>query len=560
MGTFTLNPDTQHGVSRKDVLAQFRYFLKVFRQADLLESQGPKDQAAAAKVLYRWGAMETAALANAARRHPDRLGLVDDEGELTYADFWEESVRLALGLQARGIGGGKHVAVLARNGRSSILPLTCRHLLGFHIFMVNANSSAAQIEHLLEFHHIDCFIVDEEFLDRVTERAAAHRRIIVGYTEGEHPEYETLREVIDSARVTDTLPSRPPRGKHIVMTSGTSGTPKGVIRRTVASPQGLASVLSGVPWEQGLTVMLTAVLFHAFGWANLMMALQTSSTVIARRGFEPEQALEDIRHYHINAMATSASRIRALHSYFTEHGVTSVPGMKFIVSSGSPLTPYEVEHTNELFGQVLCNFYGSTETACLAAARPEQLAADPSLTGEVYPGEVIEIRDEEGNLLPEGEIGRIWAGCYDMFVGYTDADIEIPTKNGLINMGDRGYLSDGGRMLHVLGRADDLVITQFGEKIFPAELEDCLMRMAGVHDVYVHGVSDPAYGQALRAYIIPEDPANPPSAEQAQSFIQEHLSDAHVPRDVFFVEDFPRNPMGKVMKRYLPGKSTLASS
>ncbi|MBZ8176532.1 AMP-binding protein [Corynebacterium poyangense] len=555
MGTFTLEPKTEHGVSRSEVLKQFRYFLKVFRDADLLESQGPKDQAQALKVLYRWGAMETGALANAARRHPDRLGLVDDEGELTFAEFWEASCRLALGLQARGIKGGSHVAVLARNGRPSILPLTCRHLLGFHIFMVNANSSARQIERLLEFHKIDCFIIDEEFLDKLTERGA-QRKIILGYTENEHPEYETLNNVIDSAKVTDELPFRPPRGKHVVMTSGTSGDPKGVIRRTVSSPQGLASVLSGVPWEQGLVVMLTAVLFHAFGWSNLMMALQTSSTTVARRIFDPAQALEDIQRYKINAMATAASRIRAMHSYFTEHGVTHVPGMKFIVSAGSPLTKYEVQHTNELFGEVLCNFYGSTETACLAAARPEQLAADPTLTGEVYPGEVIEIRDDDGNLVPEGEIGRIWAGCYDMFVGYTDADIEIPTINGLINMGDRGYLSDGGRMLHVLGRADDLVITQFGEKIFPGELEDSLMRMDGVADVYAHGVTDPAFGQALRVYIIPKE-GQRPSEDEVKEFVKTRLSDAHVPREVFFVDDFPRNPMGKVMKRYLPEKSTI---
>lgn len=558
MSSFTLNPSHPLGIPRGDALRQLSYFLSVFKDADLLENDGIRDQLASARARYRWGSMETTLLADAARRHPDRLGLVDDDGELTYGEFWEDTCRLALGLQARGIGAGDNVAVLARNGRAAILPLTCRHLLGFNIFMINANSSAVQIEELLEFNEIDLFIVDEEFLDRMTGKAW-DRTVIVGHCGDDetrpHPELETLAQVIASARVTDELPHRPKRGKHIVMTPGTTGMPKGVIRRTVASPQGLAAVISGIPWERGMTVMLTAVLFHAFGWSNLVMCLLTSSTIIARRNFDAAQALDDIDRYGINAMCTAASRIRALLAQLDHDGVESVPGLKFVISSGSPLTPYEVKQTNKVFGPVLCNFYGSTETTALAVARPEELAADPTLTGTIYPGPHVEIRDDNDEPLPEGEIGRIWAGAYDMFIGYTDEDIEIPTIDGMIAMGDRGYIEDGDK-LHVLGRADDLVITQFGEKIFPNELEDCLMRHDAVADVHAHGVTDKRYGQALRVYVIPEE-GHSITEDEVRDHVRDNLSDAHVPRDVFFVPDFPRNAMGKVLRRDLPERSTM---
>ena len=563
MSNFTLTPRINHGAPATIKLQQFGYFLRILKDLEVLEPMGAGDIAAAAKSFYRWGALETTMLFMAARMNPDRLGLVDDDGELTYGEFWELTNRLARALQARGVKAGTNVAVLARNGRAAILPLTCRHMLGFNIFMVNANTSAKQLEHVLAFNHIDVFILDDEFLPMLADDATEKYDIILGHVDdpdnSEH--YETMEGTIGQARVTDSLPTRPKRGFHVVMTSGTRGMPKGVIRGAFKSPQGAAPLVSGIPWKRGLTVILTSVLFHAYGWANLVLSLFTQVTIIARRGFSPEETLRDIQHYHATAMCSAASRLRSIVSYMDNEGIDHVDGLEFIVSAGSPLAAHEIEKTNEKFGgpdaqPVLCNLYGSSESGPIAVARPKELAADTALSGRIYPGEIVDIRDEDGNLVPEGEIGIIWVAVYDLFAGYTDQDIDIPTINGAICMHDRGYITDGN-MLHVLGRGDDLIITQFAEKIFPIEIENVLVSHPRIHDSYVHGVADDQYGQAIRAYVIRGEGTDPITADEVREHVVNELSEGHRPRDVFFVDEFPRNPMGKVIRKKLPGHSTV---
>ncbi|KQB86081.1 AMP-binding protein [Corynebacterium lowii] len=560
MARYTLTPESTHGVPRKEIIKQFLFFLKTMKQRSVLETSPLADLPGEIKLRKRWGSLEGGTLALTAQRHPDRLGLVDDEGELTYAEFFDHVYRLAHGLQNYGVKDGDNVAVMALNGRAAIFPLSARQLLGYHIFMVNANSSGPQIHKVLEYHEINAFIVDQEFYDRLLPETKEKFNIIIGHTEGDVPDgLPTLNQIIDETHLItneDRLPEKPTKSVHVVMTSGTTGMPKGVVRRQLVSPQGIAPAFAAIPWRQDMTVMLHGVLFHFYGWANMLIAMLTGSTIITRRHFDVDETLDIFDKYKVNAWVSAASRLRSIIAELDDRGVKHVDGLEFICSSGSPLTEYEVTRVVDIFGPILCNSYGSTETAGLAISPPELLAKDTSLTGRIHPGYLIEIRDDEGNLLPDGEIGEIYAGCYDMFVGYTDPDAPVRVVNKLLRMGDRGYKK--GDLLYVLGRADDLVITQFGEKIFPSELEDLLIRDPRVEDAHVHGVKDAKFGQALRAYIIRAEgvSAEDLSEEEVRRIIVEELSAAHAPRDVFFMKDFPRNPMGKVIRPELPDHST----
>ncbi len=560
MSRYTLTPKATHGVPQKEVMKQFFFFLKTMRDRKILETPKPSELGGQIALRKRWGSLEGGTLAITAQNHPDRLGLVDDEGELTYAEFFDRVYRLAHGLMDYGVKDGDNVAVMALNGRAAIFPLCARQMLGYHIFMVNANSSGAQIHKVLEFHEIDAFIVDQEFYDRLLPETKEKFNIIIGHVDDEAPDnLPTLNGIIEDAKLLvneDRLPKKPTKSAHVVMTSGTTGMPKGVVRRQLLSPQGIAPAFAAIPWRQDMVVMLHGVLFHFYGWANMLVAMLTGSTIITQRHFDVDETLEIFDKYKVTAWISAASRLRSTIAELDERGVKRVEGLEFICSSGSPLTEYEVTRVVELFGPILCNSYGSTETAALAISPPEMLAKEPSLTGRIYPGYIIEIRDDEGNIVPDGEIGEIYAGCYDMFAGYTDPDVPVRVVNKLLRMGDRGYKK--GDRLYVLGRADDLVITQFGEKIFPSELEDLLIRDPRVEDAHVHGVKDAEFGQALRAYIIRAEgvAAEDLSEEEVRRIIVEELSSAHAPRDVFFMKDFPRNPMGKVIRPELPDHST----
>ncbi|GGG72609.1 AMP-binding protein [Corynebacterium pelargi] len=551
---YTLETRVDRSVPQREVFRQLRFFLKKMRERNMIASGGGQELAKDLKNIRRWGGLEATIMARGARQVPDKVALVDDDGELTYFEFFQQADRLARALHARGLHSGANVAVMALNGRAAILPLTARSMAGYNIFMINGNASAAQIEEYLDFHNVQALIVDEEFLPRITERAR-QREVILGHLEAEPVEagehagraFESLDHVIYTANVHHPLPKKPEKSMHVVMTSGTTGMPKGVVRRQLNSPQGFASVAAAIPLERNMNVLLTAVLFHAYGWAYMGFSFLAQSRVVTRRHFSAEQVLADFRDYDITTWISAATRIRTVISYMDENGIEKHEGLKVITNSGSPLLPVEIQRANEKFGPVLCSMYGSSETSAVAVAGAQDLVDDPHLTGRVYPGCMVKIFDEDGKEVPEGEEGVVGISCFDLFAGYTDPSIDAPMVNGMYYMGDRGYLK--GDRLYVLGRADDLVITQFAEKIYPIEIEDEILRDERVEDAFVHGVPDEHTGQALRAYVVANEEVTP---DEIRERVRQQLSEAHVPRDIVYVEDFPRGPTGKVIARDLP--------
>ncbi|KXB49448.1 putative CoA ligase [Corynebacterium kroppenstedtii] len=543
-------------LSKKEIFKQLVLLLKRSHQKGFVKSNGWADLRKDLKDLKRWGGLEGFIIARGARQVLNRPALIDDDGTLTYKELYDAAYKLAQALHSRGLGDGANVAVMALNGRGSILPLCARQMAGYNIFMINANASAPQIEHYLDFHQVDALVVDEEFIPLLTDKSrdrtvfVAHRDNPSASNNDDGDSYISISQLIQTAPSDYELPEKPHKGMHVVMTSGTTGMPKGVVRRPLNSPQGFASVADAMPLERGMTLLLTAVLFHAYGWAYMGFAFFTQSTVIARRHFSGSQVLNDFKKYDVTMWVTAATRIREVIGYMDEQGMDRYDGLKIITNSGSPLIPYEIKRADEKFGPVLYSMYGSSETSAVAVAPADELVKDPELTGKIYPGCVVKIFDQDGNELPEGEEGLVAISCFDLFAGYTDPNTSIPSINGYWPMGDRGVVCDG--KLYVRGRADDLVITQYGEKVYPIELEESIMGMPGVQDVSVLAADDKTTGQALRAYVIRAADSQGPDADDVRKWVEEHLSKAHVPRDVVFVDNFTRGPAGKVIKRALP--------
>ncbi|AZA08590.1 Long-chain-fatty-acid--CoA ligase [Corynebacterium pseudopelargi] len=554
MSRYTLSARVKTNIARRHVAHQFLHFLQRMRQRKIISFGGPKEILADVQNIRRWGGLEATIVSRAARQVPDRVALIDDDGQLTYKELIEEAEKLARALHQRGCHSGANVAVMALNGRGVILPLIARQMAGFNIFLINGNSSAVQIEEYLDFHDIKAMIVDEEFLERMTE-SARNRTVLLAHLEDEPVEtgdvdgrpYETMQHAMDTADMSVDLPAKPARSHHVLMTSGTTGMPKAVIRRHLKSPQSSANIAAVVPFERNMRVLLSAVLFHAYGWAYLGMALITQSTIVTHRHFDATKVLDDFKEHDITLWVAAATRIRGVVAYMDDNNIDHYEGLKAITNSGSLLLPVEIQKTYEKFGPVLCSMYGSSETTAISTAGPHDLIRDPHLSGFIYPGCIVKIFDDNGNELPDGEEGVVAISSYDLFAGYTDPAVEPRMIDGMYYMGDRGYKK--GNRLYILGRDDDLVITQYAEKIYPVEIMDEVMRLDQVRDCFVHGVPDAHTGQALRAYVITKDEIAP---DTIREHVRSHLSDAHVPRDVVYVDDFKRGPTGKVLARFLP--------
>ena len=485
---------------------------------------------------------------------PHRIALIDDDGELTYRQLRENSRSLARHIAALGLDDVR-LGVLARNGRGMLYPLAAKGYVGAGIYLLNVGSSPEQLSGCIEENGINVLVIDDEFLERldpaVVEKQGVH--VIVGHQSREHDDHVTLREIVDRPWVTGDvpLPARPKHGPIVLMSSGTTGIPKGVMRPEPKLPLVLAGMLKKVPWRADIRVQLHASMFHTWGWGAVNIALAARATIVTHRVFDPEQVLRDIDEHQLEAMVTSPVFLKQ---------ILEVPGneeydashLEFIVSSGHALTPHLVEQAIDRFGPILCNVYGSTELTLASVASAAELAADPGTSGQVALGTQLKILDDAGREVPPGTIGQIHLRNSTTMTGYTNPDIPVDRVGDLVRIGDLGYLDENGH-LRVLGRVDDMIIVG-GENVFPRSVDEVLDALPGVADVYSAGVADDVTFRRVATWIVREDsPAGAAlSADDVRGHVRDNLAEHSIPRDVHFLDELPRNATGKVVPRLLP--------
>lgn len=334
------------------------------------------------------------------------------------------------------------------------------------------------------------------------------------------------------------------------MSSGTSGIPKGIVRPEPTLPVVVASIVNCVPWRANQKVQVTASMFHTWGWACLNVAMAARNTIVTRRIFDAEAALDDIARYRLDGLLSSPVFFKRMAEVDPE-GRYDTSLLKFIASAGHALTPEIVHETINRFGPILANIYGSTELTLAATASAEEIAADPTVAGHIAAGTQLEILNEDGDQVPGGTVGEIYLTNSTALTGYTNPNIQLQKVRGMVSIGDMGYIDPDGR-LHVKGRADDMLIVG-GENVHPQSVTEVLETMPGVHDVYAGGVDDPETFHRVAVWVVPtDDPVGEAlTADSVRDFVRDNLADHSIPRDVYFRRDLPRNATGKVVPRLL---------
>lgn len=451
-----------------------------------------------------------------AGRHPDRAAIIDDDGVLTYAEVHERTSRLAHAFRAK-----ERVGLLCRNSRAFVETLTACTKIGADAVLLNTGLSAGQLAQVAQDQKIDRIVADREFAGVLPD-------LPTFFTD----ELESLIANGSSA----ALPRRPPRGRLIILTSGTTGAPKGARRPEPASLAPAAALLSRIPLRHGDVISITSPLFHAWGLAAFQLGLVLGATLVLRRRFDPAQALQDA------GRCTAMFVVPVMLQRMLE--LPHRPKLRIIASSGSSLPPRVATRTLEEFGPVLYNLYGSTEVSWASIATPEEMLREPGTAGKPPLGTRLAIVDDRGEPVTPGETGRIFVGNEMLFDGYTNGTSK-ESMNGLMSTGDLGYLRDG--LLFVAGRDDEMIVSG-GENVYPHDVEDLLSTLDGVTEVAVLGVPDDEWGQRLAAYVVGSETL---TAEHVRDHVKAHLARYSVPRDVFFVKELPRNAAGKVLKRQL---------
>jgi len=531
-----------------------RYKLQVVKtllDTGMLQPMRADKAARTLALLYRWGPTPAAAYAGAAIRYPERAAIVDELGTLSFAEVHRRTNALARELGRAGISEGDGVAIMCRNHRGFIEATIACSKLGANALYLNTAFAGPQITDVLAREDPVAVVYDEEFAELVRDGAAARMRF-VAWSEPHDgppgpPRDPLLEDLIARGDDSDLQPPGE-RGGVVILTSGTTGVPKGAARKQPESLEPVAALFSKIPLRARQTTMIAAPMFHSWGFAHFTLALPLTSTIVLRRKFDAEDTLRALAQHRASTLVVVPVMLQRI----LELGAQTIARydvrtLRVIAVSGSSLPGDLATRAMDTFGEVLYNLYGSTEVAWATIATPEDLRAASGTAGRPPLGTVVKLLDQDGREVQRGHSGRIFVANEMMFDGYTGGGGKEIVR-GLMSTGDVGRFDEGGR-LFVDGRDDEMIVSG-GENVFPREVEDLLAYHGGIEEAAVVGVQDEQFGQRLRAFVVTRN-GSELTEEAVKEYVKENLARYKVPREVVFLEKLPRNATGKVLKREL---------
>ncbi len=518
--------------------------LKVLAGAGIIRPYSPAVLARMARTLKDWGPGLAGGFTTLAIRAPQDVGLVDELGELTYAELHERTNALADSFKRHGVRAGDGIAIMCRNHRGFVEASIAGAKIGADLLYLNTAFAGPQLADVLEREAPKVVVHDEEFTELLSGKDDGER--VLAWVDSDEPGEPTLEAMIADGSTGDhQAPAKPSRV--IILTSGTTGTPKGA-PRSEAGIDNAVALLSRIPLRRGGRMHVAAPLFHTWGWAHWALTMLMGSTVVLRRKFDPEQCLRTVVDERCNSLVVIPVMLQrilqlpdeTLDSYDLSH-------VEVVTASGSALPGDLGNEWMDRFGDTLYSTYGSTEVAYATIATPQDLREAPGTAGEPPWGADVRIYDEDGKPAANGEPGRIFVKNTMLFEGYTGGGHK-DVIDGFMATGDVGRIDDRGH-LFVEGRDDEMIVSG-GENVFPKEVEDCLTRHDAVVEAAAIGVDDDEFGKRLRAFVVLTE-KGAADEDTLKAHVKSNLARYKVPREIVVLDELPRNATGKVLKKDL---------
>jgi acyl-CoA synthetase (AMP-forming)/AMP-acid ligase II len=543
-------------VAITDRLAETLGIVATMRRAGIIAPMRPDKYLRIAAAMQRENMGITSGFAAAAQRCPDRTGLVDELGTLTWREIDQRADAFAAALQSLP-SPSKVIGIMARNHRGFVEALIAANRIGADVLLLNTSFAGPALAEVWQREGVDAVIYDEEFTATV-DRALADKpdaTRIIAWTDG--PQGGLTVEMM----IGENAGRRPQRAstksKVILLTSGTTGSPKGAKHSGGADggPGILKAILDRTPWRAEEPVVVVAPMFHAWGFSQLVFAASMACTVVTRRKFDPEATLELVdRHRATGLCIVPVMFDRIMELPDEVRAKYSGRSLRFAAASGSRMRPDVVIKFMDQFGDVIYNNYNATEAGMIATATPQDLRAAPDTAGKPAGGTEIRILDPDFNEVPVGEVGGIYVRNSTQFDGYTSGKTK-DFHDGFMSSGDVGYLDDAGR-LFVVGRDDEMIVSG-GENVYPIEVEKTLTAHEDVAEASVIGVDDEQFGQRLAAFVVLNDGASA-TPDLLKQHVRENLANYKVPRDITILDELPRGSTGKIVRRELQDRASRA--
>jgi acyl-CoA synthetase (AMP-forming)/AMP-acid ligase II len=520
--------------------------VKILVDAGVVRPMRPDRAWGVLRTIQKWGRSPAAGAISLAARFPDEPAIVDELGTLTHSEVHTRTNALAHALSDAGMVEGDAVGIMCRNHRGFIEATIAVSKLGANSLFLNTAFAGPQLTDVVRREKPKALIFDEEFTGLLSD-AGRRRKRFVAWHDSERADDPTLDDLIAEGDPEDVVP--PEReGRAVILTSGTTGAPKGASRTNPQSLDPAVSLLSKIPLKARQVSHIAAPLFHSWGFAHYTIGLILGTTYVLRRKFDPAACLDAVARYRCDSLVVVPVMMQRILELPEETRARyDVSSLEVVAASGSALPGDLAVEWMDTFGDTLYNLYGSTEVAWASIATPTDMRAAPGTAGKPPRGTVVRLYDENGEEVPQGQTGRIFVGNELLFEGYTGGGSK-DFIGSLMATGDVGRFDEGGH-LFVEGRDDEMIVSG-GENVFPQEVEDLLARHEAVSEIAAIGVDDLEFGQRLRAFVVLER-GKQVSEDELKSYVKANLARYKVPREIVFLDELPRNATGKVLKREL---------
>ncbi len=424
--------------------------------------------------------------------------------------------------------------------------------------MLSTALPAGRLVEVVERENIKVLIADTEFLPLIDECGFSDKPAGHAEPSGTPRRERPLLLVADGSgegslqpfsRGLSWIASPSRRAGVVLLTSGTTGVPKGARRANKAPGPEAYSILEQLPYQVGDVYHIASPLFHAWGLSQSTIALSTASTLILHRKFDAEVVIDLLESRALDVLAVVPLMLRRIlfAAADADDAGRVLHSPRIVASSGNVLSGDLALEWMDRFGDRLFNLYGSTETGMGTIARPADMRVAPGTVGRAPRGVTLSILDPDGMPLPPGQTGAIYLSSAMQFSGYSDGS-DRTRFGSLMETNDLGYLDDRG-LLHVNGRAGDMIVTG-GENVFPSAVEEALERVFGVEAACVVGLPHDDYGQVVVAFVVAREGVRL-EAERLRRALVEDLPSYMVPREFRFVEALPMTTTGKVIRHQL---------
>jgi long-chain acyl-CoA synthetase len=493
-----------------------------------------------------------------AERTPEAPAIVmGATGEtVSYAQLEDRSARLARALRARGLAEGDTVAICMENNRQYLEVAWAAQRSGLRYTAVNSHLRPAEVQYVLDDSGAVALVSSQAMADV----AARLDLSVIGTlicADGELPGFERYDDVLAAVPAGPAEDER--EGREMLYSSGTTGRPKGVRKQLPGTPFGDPAsapviIARGIGERYGdrVVYLCPAPLYHSAPLVWSMSLQRYGATIVVMEQFDPARCLELIERYRVSQaqfVPTMFTRLLRLPADSRER--YDLSSLQVVVHGAAPC-PVSVKRAMiEWWGPIIHEYYAGTEDIGNTAITSAEWLAHPGSVGR--PAVECHILSADGRELAAGEAGLVYFAGGRPFTYHNDAGKTeaITNANGWRTLGDIGYLDDDG-YLYLTDRAAHMIVSG-GVNIYPQEAENVLAGHPAVADVAVLGVPDAEMGEAVKAVVVPVDPAaaGPVLAAELLAFCRAELASYKCPRSVDFTGELPREPNGKLYKRRL---------